>query len=83
MTKDVSFNRTPPSQQGERAKEVVREALASEGTAPTPPTPMKRLTVDVPLSLHTRVKTRCVQDNTPISEVVRNFLEKKFPEDEI
>jgi hypothetical protein len=40
----------------------------------------KRLTIDIPESLHKRVKAGCVDQGTTIADVVRAFLEKKFPE---
>ena len=41
--------------------------------------PLKRLTIDIPLGLHKRVKAGCAAQETPIAEVVREFLERKFP----
>lgn len=43
--------------------------------------PTKRLTIDVPLSLHRRVKTRCAIDDLVIADVVRELLARRFPED--
>ena len=40
---------------------------------------MKRLTIDVPLSLHRRIKSRCAIDNLIMADVVRDLLEKQFP----
>lgn len=40
----------------------------------------KRLTIDIPETLHDRVKTGCAAQRTTIAAVVRAFLEKKFPE---
>jgi hypothetical protein len=41
---------------------------------------MKRLTIDIPEGLHKRVKSQCGAQGTTIADVVRAFLEKKFPE---
>lgn len=49
------------------------------GQAPIEPT--KRLTIDVPLSLHRRIKTQCAIDDLVIADVVRGLLEKRFPEE--
>lgn len=49
---------------------------------PQPAEPMKRLTIDIPVSLHRRVKTACVSENLVMAEVVRKYLEKRFPEPE-
>lgn len=40
----------------------------------------KRLTIDIPESLHKRVKSQCANRGTTIADVVRDFLERKFPE---
>jgi hypothetical protein len=44
------------------------------------PEAMKRLTIDIPMSLHKRVKSQCANQGTTIADVVRAFLERKFPE---
>ena len=43
------------------------------------PEPMKRLTIDVPLSLHRRIKSRCAMDNLIMADVVRELLDQRFP----
>ena len=43
---------------------------------------MKRLTIDIPASLHKRVKEQCATRETTIAEVVRKYLEKTFPDPE-
>lgn len=40
----------------------------------------KRLTIDIPESLHKRVKAGCASQGITIADVVRRFLERKFPE---
>lgn len=52
-------------------------------TAPpgTPPEKIKRLTIDIPLSLHRRVKTGCAREELVIADVVREFLDQRFPAD--
>jgi len=44
--------------------------------------PTKRLTIDVPLSLHRRMKSRCALDNLIMADVVREILENRFPKQE-
>ena len=39
---------------------------------------MKRLTIDVPLSLHQRMKSQCALRGEFIADVVRDFLEQRF-----
>lgn len=41
--------------------------------------PTKRLTIDIPLSLHQRVKIQCTVEGVNMAEVVRGLLEKRFP----
>ena len=41
--------------------------------------PTKRLTIDIPLSLHQRVKSQCALEGANMAEVVRELLEKRFP----
>jgi len=39
----------------------------------------KRLTLDVPLSLHKRVKSQCALQELRMADVIREFLEQRFP----
>jgi hypothetical protein len=41
--------------------------------------PVKRLTIDIPESLHRRVKTACAMENLVMADVVRELLEHRFP----
>lgn len=45
----------------------------------SPVEPMKRLTIDVPISLHKRIKSQCALDNLVMADVVRELLERRFP----
>ena len=38
----------------------------------------KRLTIDIPLSLHQRVKSQCALRDEKMADVVRELLEKHF-----
>jgi hypothetical protein len=40
---------------------------------------MKRLTVDVPLTLHTRIKSQCALQSVQMADVIRDMLEQRFP----
>ena len=42
--------------------------------------PIKRLTVDVSLPLHTRIKTQCAMKGDKMADVIRELLEKQFRE---
>lgn len=41
--------------------------------------PMKRLTIDIPESLHTRIKLSCVANRQKMAEAVRELLEQHWP----
>ncbi len=47
---------------------------------PTPGEPIKRLTIDVPLSLHQRIKYTCALEGVIMADVIRDLLIKRFPE---
>jgi hypothetical protein len=46
---------------------------------PPPPEPTKRLTMDLPASLHQRVKVGCAVEGVRMTDVVRELLEARFP----
>ena len=47
----------------------------------TPPAePTKRFTVDVPASLHRRIKAACDKRGLKVSSVLRYLLEREFPD---
>ena len=48
---------------------------------PDPGEPTKRLTIDIPLSLHQRFKTRCAWEGLKMADVVRELIERRFPEE--
>jgi hypothetical protein len=64
-----------------RGVEQVEEAPATRLDEPKAER-MKRLTIDIPASLHKRVKEQCATRETTIAEVVRKYLEKSFPDPE-
>ena len=41
--------------------------------------PMKRLTIDVPIDLHIRLKTGCAMRGEKIADVVGVLIEREFP----
>jgi predicted DNA binding CopG/RHH family protein len=41
---------------------------------------MKRLTIDVPTSLHIRIKSQCALRGIKMADEIRELLEKHFPE---
>jgi hypothetical protein len=47
--------------------------------AVAPQEPMKRLTIDIPESLHTRVKSQCAKRGAKMADEIRDLLETHFP----
>jgi len=43
--------------------------------------PIKRLTIDIPLTLHKRIKSQCAIRGENMADEIRKLLEKHFPED--
>ena len=72
--KKVSFGARPPA-----ASSTPATADAWVADKARAPEPIKRLTIDIPLGLHRRVKAGCVRDEVYIADVVRDFLEERFP----
>jgi hypothetical protein len=52
------------------------------GLAPSPPTgeKLKRFTFDVTPSLHRRVKAGCAARGIEMADLMREFLEREFPD---
>ena len=65
----VRAEAAPKAQEGDQVEEKAAKA-----------DPTKRLTIDIPVGLHKRVKSQCASQGTTIADVVRAFLERKFPE---
>ncbi len=47
--------------------------------ADVPAEPMKRFTIDVPESLHKRVKVTCATRGLKMADIIREMLERDFP----
>ena len=82
MSKKVSIRARPSARQAP-APAAADEWVGTGGeTAATPATlgeRTKRLTIDLPESLHRRVKVGCAMEGTTVAAEVRGFLEKRFP----
>jgi hypothetical protein len=69
--KKVAFGMQPP-QKAVAMSDAWVEGNISEQT--------KRLTIDLPESLHRRVKIGCAQRGEKMADVIRALLEKEFPQ---
>ena len=50
-----------------------------ESRTPEAARTMKRLTIDIPVSLHVRIKTQCASRGTKMADEIRALLEERFP----
>jgi hypothetical protein len=50
-----------------------------ENRDPSVPEPTKRLTIDVPITLHKRIKVHCAVENLVMADELRRLLVEKFP----
>ena len=80
MSKHVQFK--SPSRERERA--VADDWVATRGepeAAPGAPVEaLKRLSIDIPESLHRRLKRECASRGEKMADVIRRYLEGAFPE---
>lgn len=74
MTKKVSFGAKPSTapRSGHIDDWVQDRKAADKETT-------KRLTIDVPLSLHKRIKSQCAMQNLVMADEIRSLLERRFP----
>jgi hypothetical protein len=75
--KKVNFGSQRPSEPPPATAEIDNWV---ESRAPAAVEPMKRLTIDVPISLHKRIKSQCALQNLVMAEEIRSLLEKRFPD---
>ena len=66
--------------EGSKPTPVTAEPVGLSATEQPPSEPMKRFTIDVPESLHSRVKSQCALRKKKMADVIREFLERDFPE---
>ena len=75
-TKKVSIGVKPTNKPAPAAADAWVESRAPVAG----PEPMKRLTIDVPASLHRAIKTQCAARGTKIADEVRELLMQKYGE---
>lgn len=61
-----------------RAVDTAETSFLNE--VPAPAEPMKRFTIDVPESLHKRIKITCAQRGSRMADEIREILAREFPE---
>jgi hypothetical protein len=94
VTKKVTFPTKPqPAPAAPTADQWVAQASADSGANhseagengaaendASAPEPVKRLTLDIPVSLHTRIKSQCALRQVKMVEEIRQVLEEHFAE---
>lgn len=78
--KKVTFASKRPSQLQPAASQIDHWVEHRDLETPEPPRqePMKRLTIDVSVSLHKRIKTQCAMKNLHMADEIRDLLEQHF-----
>jgi hypothetical protein len=71
--KKIAFGGKPIPRLGQASPD---DWVADRSMIPAEPT--KRLTIDVPLSLHQRVKSQCAVRGEIMADVIRDLLEEHF-----
>lgn len=64
----------------EKSTTAAADAWVEDRSGGDRPEPIKRLTVDMPQSLHRRLKTQCAIRGAKMADVVRALLMERFPE---
>lgn len=72
-TKKVQIGTKPTNKPAPAAADAWVESRSNDETEP-----MKRLTIDVPESLHRTIKAQCAMRGTKIADEVRELLLQKF-----
>jgi len=72
MNKKVSFGMQPAAKPAATPDQWVESRSVEEEK-------IKRLTIDLPESLHKRVKMECASRGTKMADEIRKLLEKEFP----
>jgi hypothetical protein len=82
MAKTVTLKAKPQSKNVSPEQWVSgADARESEAKTSSPESPgaMKRLTIDIPEELHTRVKMQCAARGRKMADEIRVLLEENFP----
>ncbi len=83
MTKKVSFARVTPKAADEWVAGAGTETASAPSSPPEPAEPMKRLTIDIPRSLHTRIKAACALRGSKMADEIRALLDREYDDAEL
>ena len=88
MSKKVQFTKRPVTPTAPATADAwvnANQGIDRETKIETPvmpEEPMKRLTIDIPETLHTRVKSQCAKRGSKMADEIRALLETHFPPSE-
>jgi|GEM_PF-1400758 len=72
--KKIAFGAKRPSEHGKGSLDNW-----VSGSPPAAQEKMKRLTIDVPLGLHKRIKSQCALQSLVMADEIRALLEQRWP----
>jgi hypothetical protein len=78
MTNNFSFARVAPKAADEWVAGAGTETASDHSPSPEPAEPMKRLTIDIPRSLHTRIKAACALRGSKMADEIRALLDREY-----
>lgn len=84
MSKTIAFKMPAPKPEtadawvGDGVEPHLKAAGVEQVAAPAA-VAMKRLTIDVPVELHSRIKTECAKRTKIMADEIRRLLEAEFP----
>ena len=77
MSKKIAFGAKPTTKPAS-ADAWVEDRSAAAAAVAGEADPMKRLTIDIPESLHRTIKAQCAMRGTKIADEVRELLLQKY-----
>lgn len=63
---------------GQTGETEAQTSQISSQAPQTPTEPMKRLTIDIPATLHAQIKSQCALRSTKMADEIRVLLEQHF-----
>ncbi len=79
MTKKASFPAKPTAKTPDEWVEgATAQPAKAKRAGERPAEAMKRFTIDVPTSLHARIKVACAKRGTKMADEIRTLLEKHY-----
>ena len=78
MNKKVSFGPKPTGRPLPPAADNWVESRAEDEPVKVNQEKMKRLTIDIPLSLHRAIKSQCAADDKQMADEIRQLLTQKY-----